>query len=334
MTHNSFISNMPKIDLHCHLDGSFSPEFIRKALKLPAIDDQLITKLKAPADCSSLTQYLTCFDLPISAIQTKENIINGVLDVLSQASSENVKYMEIRFAPTCSVNENLSLTDIYEAAIAGTKLGLEKYGIYSNIILCAMRHHQPDTNLKVLESMADYVGHGICGLDIAGDESQFPNQLFQELFSKAKDMGIPFTIHSGECGSTENVKLACQYGAKRIGHGIALIHDINLMQDIKSAGIGLELCPTSNFQTRAWSDMSTYPLRDFLDYGLLGTINTDNRTVSNTNMTTELTLAESKLNIREEDLLTIYKNSVEISFADDNIKHKLLTDGNSSLLPT
>lgn len=325
MSDNSFIFNMPKIDLHCHLDGSFSPEFIKEALGLPKVTDSLITRLKAPADCSSLTQYLTYFDLPISAIQTKQNITQGVLDTLSQAASENVKYIELRFAPTCSVNQELSLTDVYEAAIQGTKLGLERYGIYSNIILCAMRHNSLDTNRKILHTMADYVGHGICGLDIAGDESQFPNQLFQQFFMEAKDMGIPFTIHSGECGSTENVRLAYQYGAKRIGHGIALIKDQELIKDIKAQGIGLELCPTSNFQTRAWSDMSSYPLRAFLDYGLLGTINTDNRTVSNTNMTTELTLAMDKLNIKEEDLLTIYKNSVEISFADDNIKHRLLT---------
>ncbi len=318
------IKNFPKIDLHCHLDGSFSTDFIRNATVDTRNDAELLKVLRAPENCSSLTEYLTCFDLPISAIQTKENITAGVLDVLSNAAADNVKYIELRFAPTCSMEQGLSLPEIYEAAIEGTKLGLKQYGIYSNIILCAMRHHSMEANMKILDTMYDYVGHGICALDLAGDESMFPNENFYELFKKAKNMGIPFTIHSGECGSVENVRLAMEFGAARIGHGIALIKDGSLMQEIRSKRIGLELCPVSNFQTKAWDDYSTYPLRTFLDNGLLATINTDNRTVSDTNMRRELELAHKRLNIKEEDFYTMYKKSVEISFADDNIKNMLL----------
>lgn len=317
-------TNIPRIDLHCHLDGSFSAEFIKQATGNQRSLEQLYRELEAPANCSSLTEYLTCFDLPISAIQTKENITLGVLDVLSQAANDNVKYIELRFAPNCSTSQELSLSNIYEAAIEGTKLGFEKYGIYSNIILCAMRHHDINTNIKLLHSMYDYVGHGICALDLAGDESMFPNENFYELFKKARDMKIPFTIHSGECGSVNNVRLAMEYGASRIGHGIALIKDLNLMKEIKKRRIGLELCPISNFQTGAWSDVDSYPLRTFLDNDLLATINTDNRTVSNTSMSKEFALSTKQLSIREEDLYTLYKNSVEISFANDNIKDELL----------
>ena len=172
--------------------------------------------------------------------------------------------------------------------------------------------------------MQDYIGHGICALDLAGDESIFPNEGFSDLFKTAKDMNIPFTIHSGECGSVENVKLAMEFGAARIGHGIALIKDTNLMEDIKRKHIGLELCPVSNFQTRAWEDHNTYPLRSFLDNGLLATINTDNRTVSNTCIVKELEQVCTRMSICEEDYLTLNKNSIEISFADDNLKHQLL----------
>ncbi len=323
MTDKAFL-NFPKIDLHCHLDGSFSPAFIKEATGDIRSHKELTRVLEAPADCSSLTQYLTCFDLPISAILTKENITKGVLDVLYSASKDNVSYIELRFAPNCSTTGGLTLPDIYEAAIEGSKLGLKKYGIHSNIILCAMRHHDLDTNMKILDTMYDYVGHGICALDLAGDESMFPNQSFAELFKKASDMKIPFTIHSGECGSVENVRLAMEFGAARIGHGIALIKSPSLMDDIKTKRIGLELCPVSNFQTRAWTNKESYPLRAFLDKGLLATVNTDNRTVSSTSMSKEFALCLASLNIREEDFFTMYKNSVEISFADDNLKDKLL----------
>ena len=318
-----FIRKMPKLDLHCHLDGSFSLPYVRKIVNPNLSDQELKKKLTAPADCQNLAHYLTCFDIPISCLQTPENITEGVLDVINQAALDNVKYIEIRFAPSCSVNENQDYKDIYEAAIKGVKLGKEKYNVYSNIIVCAMRHHDMNTNMKVLKSAMPYLGYGICALDLAGDEAAFGNETFIELFEKAKALGMPFTIHSGECGSSENIKIALELGAKRVGHGIALVKDINLMNECKKAGLGLELCPTSNLQTKAIRNINDYPLDTFLKNGLFATINTDNRTVSNTTMERELTLALEKLNISEENLITLYKNSIEISFADDNIKNEL-----------
>ena len=312
---------MPKIDLHCHLDGSFSKEYCMHCLGLSALPD---AKLQAPKDCNSLAEYLTCFDLPISCLQKKAHITDGVIDVIKQAAKENVRYIELRFAPMCSVNSDLDLPSIIEAAISGCKMAFDKFGVYSNLILCAMRHHAFEQNLQVLRYTREFLGAGVCALDLAGDEAGFPNENFENLFAEAKKLEVPFTIHSGECGRTENVRLALSYGAKRIGHGIALIKDKQLMADCKKAGIGFELCPTSNFQTKASTSFASYPLREFLDYGLLATINTDNRTVSNTTCTNEFLFAETSLNITKEDFQTLYKNSVEISFADDSVKHQLL----------
>lgn len=320
----NFIKNMPKLDLHCHLDGSLSTRFVSQASGSDLGSAELSKKLQAPPDCASLAEYLTCFDLPISCLQTKNNITDSVLDVLEQAASENVKYIELRFAPTCSLNNELSYTDIYEAAIEGSKLGLEKYNIHSNIIACAMRHHDITTNLNVLKSSREFLGNGVCALDLAGDEAAFSNSLFMDLFTETKRLDMPFTIHSGECGSSDNIKLALEFGARRIGHGIALIKDSVLMQECKKQRLGLELCPTSNYQTRAVMPGDTYPLNIFLQNGLLATINTDNRTVSNTTSCNELEYIVEHFGIKEEDLITLYKNSVEISFANDNLKNDLL----------
>ena len=312
---------MPKIDLHCHLDGSFSRNYIMRTLGLSELDD---ARLHAPENCGSLAEYLTCFDLPISCLQTKEHITDGVIDVIAQAAAENVRYIELRFAPACSVNNNLDLPAVIEAAILGCKKAFDKYGVFSNLILCAMRHHTLEQNIAVLRHTREFLGYGVCALDLAGDEAGFPNEDFKDLFAEAKRLEVPFTIHSGECGRTENVRLALAYGAKRIGHGIALIKDKELMAKCLDARIGFELCPTSNFQTRAATNYDAYPLRAFLDFGLLATLNTDNRTVSNTTCTKEFLFAEEHLQITKEDFLTLYKNSVEISFADDSVKHQLL----------
>ncbi len=323
-TITQYINTMPKIDLHCHIDGSFSTAFVKNTLGLTQDDASITDMLKAPVNCNSLTEYLTRFDLPIKCLQTKENITKGILDIISSAKKENIRYIELRFAPTCSLNENLSYRDIYEAAIEGLKQGKLLYDIDSNIIVCAMRHHDLETNIKMLDASMDYLNYGICALDLAGDESGFHNRLFKELFVHAKKLKMPFTIHSGECGSTENVQLALEYGAKRVGHGIALAKDKTLMEKCKSARLGLELCPTSNYQTKAVTQGSLYPLKLFLNNGLFATVNTDNRTVSDTTITKELHLVTKHFGIDKDEIIKLYKNSVEISFADDNIKNNLL----------
>lgn len=318
------IRTIPKLDLHCHIDGSFSAAFVKKTLGLSDTAEEVARKIHADKNCSSLNEYLTCFDLPIRCMQTKADITSGILDILEQCHREHIVYTELRFAPTCSINAQINYNDVYEAAIEGIKDGHKKYGIYSNLIVCAMRHHSEEDNLRMLRCAASYLGYGICALDLAGDESAHGNQEFETLFLEAKRLNMPFTIHSGECGSIKNVQLALEYGASRIGHGISLIGDKSLIEKCRSKRIGLELCPTSNYQTKAINPCEKYPLREFLDLGLLASVNTDNRTVSNTTLTNEYVFLCEKQNICENDFELLYKNSVEISFADDSIKEELL----------
>ena len=320
----NYIHNMPKIDLHCHIDGSFSINYIKKTLGINTSDEELSKKLTAPYDCSSLAEYLTCFDLPIQCMQTKETITDGILDIIHQCHEENIAYVELRFAPSCSINDAMTYRDVFEAAIAGTKKGFTQYGVKSNIIACAMRHHSYEDNAAMLKSAREFLGLGVCALDLAGDEKSHGNEEFAELFSYARRLNMPFTIHSGECGSVNNVRLAMEYGAKRVGHGIALIQDEKAISECKSYHLGLELCPTSNYQTHAVKPDCFYPLRSFLDAGLAATINTDNRTVSSTTLSAEYELVCDKYGITENDFEVLYKNSVDISFADDNTKNELL----------
>lgn len=312
---------LPKIDLHCHLDGSLSLDFMKKTLS-NEYGEITTSMVQAPADCHNLAEYLKCFDLPIRCLQTAENITAAVCDVLEQAASNNVLYTEIRFAPAFSLSDTLSYKDILEAAIKGCKEGQKRYGIYSNIIVCAMRHLPFKTNFDMLKAAREYLGYGVCALDLAGDEAGFNNELFADLFEEARKLDMPFTIHSGECGRSENIRLAMDFGAKRIGHGIALVKDRKLLDEIKKARIGLELCPTSNYQTKAVGVNDPYPLKAFLDAGLLATINTDNTTVSNTDMNREYELL-MRLGLDEKDFCTAFKNSIEIAFADDNVKNNL-----------
>lgn len=186
-----------------------------------------------------------------------------------------------------------------------------------------MRHHSRVQNEAALDGAFAFFGKGVCALDLAGDEAAFPTKNFRWLFEKAREAGLPFTIHSGECGSVENVREALRLGAARIGHGIALARDEELMRQYKERHIGIELCPTSNLQTKA-ACAQTYPLKAFLNFGLCVSVNTDNRTVSKTSMTGELETVYRWYQ-DEQMILRLLKNAVEMSFAPESVKCRIRT---------
>ena len=229
---NMDLLRMPKIELHCRLDGSMGLDITQKLLKDMGEDwtlEALKEELEAPFDCDSLATYLKRFDLPIRLIQTKEGLYAAAKNLALSAAEENVKYIEVRFAPTFSTTQGLSVCDIIESVNQGLKDAGKEADIRSGIIVCGMRHLDMDTNLSMLRQAAELFGAGVAGCDLAGDEKTLPTKDFADFFLEAKKLGIPYTIHSGECGSTENIKTALELGANRLGHGIAMSRDLNLI---------------------------------------------------------------------------------------------------------
>ena len=311
------IKSMEKYDLHCHLDGSLSESCIRRLAEEAGISldgCQLEKELRAEEDCKSLAEYLTKFDLPLHCLVSEKSFTEAVKDVMKTAAQEHVVYLEIRFAPMLSVTENLTANKIIEASIKGLKEGENLYGVKGNLILCGMRHQPVESNTKLAEIAADYHGYGVCALDLAGDEAAFPVKQQAEMFRKSKELGIPFTIHAGECGSTQSVWDAIELGASRIGHGIAAAKDETLMRYCADHKIPFEMCPVSNLQTKAVRTMEEYPFLRFLEAGIPVTINTDNRTVSNTSMTKELELLQGYYGIGDKVLAQLMENGKNGSF--------------------
>lgn len=313
------LKRLPKIELHCHLDGSLSLECVRELLGR----EVKLEELRAEDDCDSLKTYLEKFDLPVSALQTENGLKRAAYDVVKSAAAENVRYLEVRFAPLLSVNEHLGCEQVIGAVLEGLQQGQEEFAVKSQVIACAMRHHSEEQNLAMFRAAQNFLGKGLCALDLAGNEAAFPMKRFLNLFREAADMGFPFTIHAGECGSVENVLDSVACGAKRIGHGIALSGHADAIKLCKDKKIGLELCPISNLQTKAVKRPEDYPLREFLDAGLCVTINTDNRTVSNTTLTRELDWIQKRYEIADTEIVQLEKNALEVSFAPQEWKDEL-----------
>lgn len=313
------IRKMPKLDLHCHLDGSLAIQSIRELLGREVERGEL----QVSDDCRSLAEYLEKFDLPLQCLQTAEGLKAASRDFLLEAAKENIIYIEARFAPLLSVNETLSCEQVIEAVLQGLAEGKESCGVEYNIIACAMRHHSPEQNLAMFRAAREFLGAGLCALDLAGNEAAFPMKDFAGLFQEAAKMGFPFTLHAGECGSAENIVDSVKCGAGRIGHGIAMRGQKDVIALCRDRHIGIEMCPISNLQTKAVPDKSVYPLREFLDSGLFVTINTDNRTVSNTTVTREMEFIQKEYGVRDEELWQLTHNAAEVSFAEESVKETL-----------
>ena len=313
------ILNMPKIDLHCHLDGSMTQKGIEKILER----EVGISELQVSSECRSLAEYLEKFDLPLECIQTPEGLKESSKEFLLNLQGDNVKYVEVRFAPQLSTTRGMNCTTVMEAVLEGLKAAKEQCGIYYQVIACMMRHHSEETNLSMLKECREFLGEGLCAVDLAGDEAGFPTRNFYELFQCAKKLDYPFTIHAGECGSVQSILDAVEMGAGRIGHGIAMKGIPEVQKELAKKHIGVEMCPISNYQTKALRPGEVYPIREFANAGVPVTVNTDNRTVSNTSLGKEMKFLWEQFGISVEELYQYQKNALEAAFCDELMKHEV-----------
>lgn len=312
--------HIPRIELHCHLDGSLTQKCIEKLL------GRVVSKqeLQVDPECRNLAQYLKKFDLPLLCLQDEKSLYQAGYDFIYSMAMDHMDYVEVRFAPLLSCTKGLSCSQVIEAVLGGMEKAYQETGVQYGVIVCAMRHHAEEENLKMIREARKYLGKGICAADLAGNEAAFPMTQFTHLFQQVKEMDMPFTIHAGECKNAENIRQSILCGASRIGHGIAMKGHPDIQRLCKENKIGIEMCPISNLQTKAIDNPSEYPLKEFLDNGLLVTINTDNRTVSGTSLDKELVFVKEMYGITDTEIIQMMRNAVEISFASKKTKQRLL----------
>ena len=213
-----------------------------------------------------------------------------------------------------------------EAVLKGLERVSADFVSEFGVITCAMRHHSQEDNSRMIKTDRESLGYGVSAADLAGAEAAYPMAQFMELFQNTRKLEMPFTLHAGECGSVQNIVDAVKAGAGRIGHGIAMRGHYNIQKELVDRGIGIEMCPISNLQTKAVNSPSEYPIREFLNTGLKVSINTDNRTVSNTSLTKELQFIQNTYGIQEEEIRLMMKNAVDTAFATDEVKARLYSE--------
>lgn len=325
------IINLPKIELHCHLDGSLRIDTVielakKEGIILESYNFKDVKKLLSIDDnCSSLDEYLEKFYLPNKLMQSKENLKRIAFELTEDAAKENIKYIEIRFAPILHINKGLTLEEIIEAVINGIKEAELKYDIKGNVIISCMRNFDIEHVYESIKAGAKFIGKGVVGIDLAAVEKENFAYDYIEAMKEAKRYGFKITIHAGETGFGKNVKQAVELlDAERIGHGIYIYNDEEAYKIVKEKGIVLEVCPKSNIDTKAINEYKEHPLYNYYKDDIKITLNTDNRTVSNISLSEEANNVINAFNLTLEDYKKIYINSVNAAFCDEKTKEKLL----------
>ncbi|PCT85457.1 adenosine deaminase, partial [Listeria monocytogenes] len=240
--------------LHCHLDGSTSVELIRQLAVEQGVNLNE-EHLFVSSNCESLDEYLQCFDEILKVLQTPDALRRAVVDVAQQAQRDNVKYIEIRFAPRFHMELGLTLTEVLEAVEEGVQEAIHTLDIQVNLLVCAMRQHETGDNKALFDFVQKYDSKVIKGVDFAGPEAAVPPNDIASPIQYALDQGFNLTLHAGECGCKQNVIESIKLGAKRIGHGVAINQDEIALQFVKAQDVLLEMFPKSNIQTKAIADL-------------------------------------------------------------------------------
>jgi adenosine deaminase len=287
------IRRLPKTDLHVHLDGSLRPATMLEladdlGVPLPAPDPAALADYMNVSDGRNLVDYLARFEITLGLMQTESALERIAFELAVDAAGENVRYMEVRFCPALNMRGGLTGEAVVEAALSGLRRAEAEADIGTALILCGLRNLPPQTSVDMARLAVRFRDRGVVAFDLAGAEDGNPPVEHRAAFELAAHANLGITVHAGEAFGPASIHQAIHdCGARRIGHGTRLFEDPDLMRFVNDFRIPLEVCPTSNVQTRATSSLEEHPMRLYFDQGLVVTVNTDNRLMSGTTMTDE-----------------------------------------------
>ncbi len=322
---------IPKADLHVHLDGSLRIETMIElaqaaGAELPADQpDDLKRILRLGEIRTDLVEYLRPFEHTVAVLQTYESLRRAAFELAEDAARENVYYMEVRYSPILHCSEGLRQDQVVQAVLDGLAQAERRYDILTGVIICGMRNISPDSSLQLAELAVAFKNRGVVGFDLAGAEEDYPAKHHRQAFYLILNNNINCTLHAGEAYGPESVAQAVHYcGAHRIGHGVRLREDGDLLNYVNDHRIPLEMCVSSNVQTGSARGLDRHPFKFYLDLGLRVTLNTDNRLVTDTTVTREYLIAAEHWKLTPQELRWVMVNGFKSAFLPFRDKKMLL----------
>ena len=314
---------MPKAELHLHLDGSLRIDTALELARTRGVDAPttwrgMFDALVAPMPCRDQDELLKAFDLPIALMQDAEALERITLELVETKAAEAVRYVEIRWGPLLHVATGLPLEDGIAAVVRGAEAGAARTGTVVTLIATALRSHDPSDNLRLAEAASRFRDRGLTGWDLAGPEARFPDPLTHaRAFEAARAGGLRVTVHAGEWGGAAQVRRALEVTPERIAHGEAASDDPDLVRELTSRGIALDLCPTSNVQASLVPTLADHAIARLHRAGAPVTLSTDDTTVSDVTLTEEYGRGVRDIGLTLPELWAIDRFALDVAFADE-----------------
>lgn len=314
------VRQMPKVELHVHLDGSLRPATMidlanQAGVALPTRDPAVLGEYMLVSDARNLEDYLARFELTIALLQQTDAIERVTYEMMEDAAREQIRWLEIRYAPRLSTRGALSEDDVIAAQVRGITRGEQDFGVRAGLICCALRHWDPALSLESAETAVRWRGKGVVGFDLAGPEAGNPASRHRAAFDVAAEGLLGITVHAGEAAGAESIADALQHcHADRIGHGTRLFEDPELEAYVRDRRVPVEINITSNLQTRAVARAAEHPVRRYFDAGIAVTLNTDSWLMSGVSVTDEYWLAHTELGFAREEIAEMILNGVAGAF--------------------
>jgi adenosine deaminase len=321
---------MPKAELHLHLDGSLRIDTAidiarSRHIEAPLTFAGMRGVLVGPEQAADQAELLRAFDLPILLMQDTEAIERIAEDLVIDKAADNVRYMEIRWAPLLHVRRGLTGRQVVDAVWRGASGAAKHRDVHVRLIATLMRSHAPEKNLDfVLDMAQEGIPDGLVAVDLAGPEARYPDpEVHRGALDMARDLGLHVTVHAGEWGGAAQVRRALAVEPERIAHGPLAIEDPELVADLVARGTWLDLCPTSNTQAGIVNTYADHPFRRLLHAGVPVTLNTDDLTVSDLTLSEEYARAVEHLGVTLPELWAVDTAAIEAAFCGEPTKEAL-----------
>ncbi|HEV8356999.1 MAG TPA: adenosine deaminase [Gemmatimonadales bacterium] len=330
MLTRELIARLPKAELHVHLDGSLRPETMLDLARgakvsLPASDPEALRRFMLVDDARNLEDYLKRFDITVALLQTPEAIERVAYEMVEDAASDNVRYLEVRYCPHLSTHQGLTMEEVVAAESRGFRRGERDFGATTRIINCSLRHYPPDRSIEIAELSVRSRPLGVVAFDLAGGEAGFPPGVHAAAFDTALAGNLGITVHAGEAYGPASVSEAIRRcHAMRIGHGTRLRENPALQDFVRDRRILLEINITSNVQTRAVPRPEEHPVRRYFDAELAVTLCTDSWLMSGVKLTDEYWLAHRSLGFDRKEIERMILDGFAAAFLPWPERHALV----------
>jgi adenosine deaminase len=304
-----FYHSLPKVELHRHLEGSLRLSTLSEIardydLDFPEVNDLRPLVQIIQSDPRTSENFLSKFEVLRKFYRSPEIIKRITEEAIADAAADNIRYLELRFTPAAlSKAAGFPLSEVLDWVLEGVVEAQSKYKITTRLLVSVNRHESLQIAERAAQQAVDRLDSGIVGLDLAGDETQYPAAPFEPIFREARQSGLMTTIHAGEWGPAENVAQAVELlKADRIGHGVRVIENPEVVAVARELGTTFEVCPTSNYQSGVVTELSQHPIQEMIVSGLNTTINTDDPGISQITLSDEYWLFRERIGLQQATL--------------------------------